>query len=116
MGIDEMQRGFMPGSGTTNAIFILRQLQEKYLVKKKNLYFTFADQVFDQMKKAFDQVSDDVVWWFLRKLGMEEWLIKIQLMYRNFIGRVRVNRASVMISWSRLDYMRATSFVVSSCS
>ena len=34
--IDDMQFGFMPGRSTTGAIFILRQLQEKYLAKKKN--------------------------------------------------------------------------------
>ena len=43
VGIDEMQFGFIPGCGSTNAIFILRQLQEKYLAKKKNLYFAIVD-------------------------------------------------------------------------
>ena len=33
--IDDMQFGFMAGKGTTDAIFIVRQLQEKYLGKKK---------------------------------------------------------------------------------
>jgi len=32
--IDNMQFGFMAGKGTTDAIFIVRQLQQKYLTKK----------------------------------------------------------------------------------
>ena len=35
--IDDMQFGFTPGKGTTDAVFILRQLQERYLVKKRDL-------------------------------------------------------------------------------
>ena len=34
--IDDMQFGFMPGRGTTDAIFIVRQLQERYLEKNGN--------------------------------------------------------------------------------
>ena len=41
--IDSMQFGFMKGCGTTDAIFILRQLQEKYMAKNKKLYFAFVD-------------------------------------------------------------------------
>ena len=33
--IDEMRFDFMPGCGTKNAIFILRQIQQIYLAKKK---------------------------------------------------------------------------------
>ena len=85
--INEMQFGFMPGRGTTDAIFILRQLQEKYLAKRKNLYFAFVD-----LEKAFDRVPRDVVWWAMRKLGVDEWLVKVvQSMYQNTRSRVRVN-------------------------
>ena len=33
--IDDMQFGFRPGRGTTDAIFIVRQLQEKYRERKR---------------------------------------------------------------------------------
>ena len=34
--IDDMQFGFMKGKGTTHAIFITRQMQEKFRVKGKS--------------------------------------------------------------------------------
>ena len=40
--MDKMQFGFCPGRGTTDAIFILRQLQEKYLAKHRKLYMAFV--------------------------------------------------------------------------
>ena len=85
--IDQMQFGFMPGRGTTDAIFILRQLQEKYLAKRKNLYFAFVD-----LEKAFDRVPREVVWWAMRKLAVDEWIINVvQAMYSNSRSRVRIN-------------------------
>ena len=72
-----MQFGFMPGRGTTDAIFILRQLQEKHLAKNKKLYFAFVD-----LEKAFDRVPRKVIWWAMRKLGIEEWIVRfVQAMY-----------------------------------
>ena len=38
-----MQFGFMPECGTGNAVFILRQLQEKYFTKMNDLYFSIVD-------------------------------------------------------------------------
>src|SRR6267154_698996 len=35
--LEEMQFGFSPGKGTTDAIFIVRQVQEKFLGKQKEL-------------------------------------------------------------------------------
>ena len=70
MSIDNMQFGFMPGKGTTEAIFIMRQVQEKHQAKKK-LYYAFVD-----LEKAFDRVTREVVRWALRKLGVDEWLIR----------------------------------------
>ena len=41
--IDDPQFGFVPGRGTTDAIFVIRQLQEKYLAANKRLYMAFVD-------------------------------------------------------------------------
>ena len=54
--IDSMQFGFIPGRGITDAIFILRQLQEKHLGKHKPLYFDFV-----ALEKAFDRVPRKVL-------------------------------------------------------
>ena len=85
--IDAMQFGFMPGRGTTDAIFILRQVHEKYLGKHKDLYFAFVD-----LEKAFDCVPRKVLWWAMRRVGVDEWLIRtIQAMYTNAKSSVRIN-------------------------
>ena len=84
--IDEMQCGFMSGRGTTVAIFIVRQLQEKHLAANKPLYMAFVD-----LGKAFDRVSRDVIWWAMRKLGIGEWLVRlVQSMYKDVRSRVKV--------------------------
>jgi hypothetical protein len=85
--INEMQFGFIPGRGTTDAIFILRQMQEKYVGADRRLYMAFVD-----LEKAFDRVPRDVIWWAMRKLRVEEWLIRlVKCMYTNARSRVRVN-------------------------
>ena len=75
--LDEMQFGFSPGRGTIDAIFIVRRVQEKFLAKTKELRMAFVDLV-----KAFDRGPREVVWWALRVVGVEEWIVKtIQAMY-----------------------------------
>ena len=72
--------------GTTGTIFVVRQLQEKYLAANKRLYMAFVD-----LEKAFDRVPQKVIWWALRKLGVEEWIVRlVQRMYANAQSRVRV--------------------------
>jgi len=68
--IDDMPFGFMKGKGTTDAIFMARQMQENFRVKGKKLYFGFVD-----LEKAFDRVSREVISWAMLKLGVEEWLV-----------------------------------------
>ena len=87
--IDAMQFGFCPGRGTTDAIFILRQVQEKLLAKGKTIYFAFVD-----LEKAFDRVPRKVLWWALRTVGVEEWIVRVVIaMYENASSKVRINDA-----------------------
>ena len=88
--IDSMQFGFMAGRSTTDAIFIVRQLQEKYLAKNKELWMAFVD-----LEKAFDRVPRvprEVVWWALRYLGVDEWIVSvIRAMYEDATTKVKLN-------------------------
>ena len=59
--IDDMQFGFMKGKGTTDAIFLARQMQENFRVKGKKLYFDFVD-----LEKAFQRVPREVISWELK--------------------------------------------------
>ena len=85
--IDSMQFGFMAGRGTTGAIFIVLQLQKKYLGKNKELWMTFVD-----LEKAFDMVPREVVEWALRYLGVDEWIVSvIRAMCKDTTTNVRLN-------------------------
>ena len=84
VSIDDFQFGFVPGRGTTDTIFVVRQLQEKYLAANKSHYMAFIE-------KAFDRVPQKVIWWVLRKLGVAEWIVRlVQGMYANAGSHVHV--------------------------
>ena len=72
--IDDTQFGFKKGNGTTDAIFMAKQMQENFRVKGKKLYFGFVD-----LEKAFDRVPREVISWAMRKLGVEEWLLSAMM-------------------------------------
>ena len=86
VNVDDMPFGFMLGPGTTDAIFILRQIQEQYIGKNRILYFVFVD-----LEKAFDRA--------LWKVGIPEWITRVvQIMYQNARSRVTINNSYIDVS------------------
>ena len=72
ISIDDSQFAYMPGKSCSDALFIVRRLQEKYLEKKKALYHIFVD-----IQKAFDRVPRQAITWALRRQQVPERLIDV---------------------------------------
>ena len=83
--IDECQFGFQEGKSTTDAIFMVRQVQEKHMEKKKELFHVFVD-----LEKAFDRVPRETIRWALRRQKVPERLINmVMALYENTGSRVK---------------------------
>ena len=75
----------MPGELTTDAIFALRILAEKYREKQRELHCIFID-----LEKVYDWVPREEVWLCLREKGVSETLVRVvQDMYRGSMTAVR---------------------------
>ena len=84
VNIADGQFGFMPGKSCTDAIFVLRRLQEKYGEKKRKLYHIFVD-----LEKAFDRVPRKAIVWALRRQEIPERLIRLVMcLYTDSKSRV----------------------------
>ena len=64
--INDMKFGFRPGCSTTDAIYILQQMQEKHFIRKKKIYFAFIDY-----EKAFNWVHHSVIWLAMSTFGID---------------------------------------------
>ena len=70
--IAEEQAGFRAGKSTTEQIFNLRILCEKYLQHQQDLYHVFID-----FKKAFDRVWHAALWATMKKYIISANLIQV---------------------------------------
>ena len=103
--IAEEQAGFRVGRSTTEQIFNLKILCEKYLQHQQNLYHVFID-----LRKAFDVVWRAVLWATMRKYNIKANLVRaIDHLYGNAIRAVRMNVSTG-------DFLRTTVGVGQGCS
>ena len=72
MNISEEQFGFMKGSSTTDAIFALGQLQEKFREGQEDLYSVFTD-----LEKAYERVTREELYWCMQDKGVPENYIRV---------------------------------------
>ncbi|KAK3524735.1 hypothetical protein QTP86_001889 [Hemibagrus guttatus] len=68
--ICEQRYGFMPRKSTTDAIFALRILMEKYRDGQKELHFV-------DLEKAYDRVPREELWYCMRKSGVTEKYVRV---------------------------------------
>ena len=106
--VNSMQFGFMPGRGTTEALFVVRRIQEKHRDKKKKLYMCFVN-----IEKAFDRIPRKVMEWAMRKKGLPEVIVRAVISFyhgaktkvregselsQEFLVQVGAHRESVLSS------------------
>ena len=102
--IAEEQAGFRAGRSTTEQIFNLRILCEKYLQHHQNLYHVFID-----FKKAFDRVWHAALWANMKKYNISTNLIQA---IKNLYNKAT---SAVLINGSVGDWFRTTVGVRQGC-
>ena len=102
--IAEEQAGFRTGRSTTEQIFNLRVLMEKYQEHQQDLYHVFID-----FKKAFDRVWHAALWTTMHKYNISVNLITI---IRNLYDKAT---SAVLFNGNAGDWFRTTVGVRQGC-
>ena len=84
--LTESQCGFRQNRSTIDMVFSLRQIQEKAIEQRRELYMVFVD-----FRKAFDTVDRRLLWKVLQRFGCPDHLVEmIKLFHDGMGGRVVV--------------------------
>ena len=102
--IAEEQAGFRAGRSTTEQIFNLRILCEKYLQLQHDLYHIFID-----FKKAFDRVWHAALWVTMKKYNISTNFIQV---IKNLYNKAT---SAVLFNSSIGDWFRTTVGVRQGC-
>ena len=102
--IAEWQAGFRDKRSTTELIFNLRILGEKYLQHQQNLYHVFID-----FKKAFDRVWHEALWATMRKYNISVSIIRA---IENLYDKAQ---SAVLFNGSTGEWFRTTVGVRQGC-
>ncbi|MBN3291679.1 YTX2 protein, partial [Polypterus senegalus] len=85
VAICEQQYGFIQGKSAKDAMFALRVLMVKYRKVQKKLHCLFVD-----LKKAYDRVPREELWYYMRKLRVAEKYVRVvQDMYKDSVTVMR---------------------------
>ena len=85
--IAEEKAGFRAGRSTTEQVFNLKILCEKYLQHQQNLYHAFIE-----FKKAFDRVWHAALWAIMRKYNISANLVRtIEQLFDKATSAVQMN-------------------------
>ena len=76
----------MTGRSTTEAIFLIRQVMERFREQKKNLHVVFID-----LEKTYDKIPRNVIWSLDKHKVPSKYVTLIKNMYNNVVTNVRTN-------------------------
>ena len=100
--ISKQQYGFISGKRTTDAMFAVRMLMEKYREDQRELHCVFMD-----LEKAYDRVLQEELWYCMRKPEIVEKYVRlVQNMYKGSKSVVRCAVGTTKSSRSRLNCTR----------
>uniref|UniRef100_A0A0A9CY62 Reverse transcriptase domain-containing protein n=1 Tax=Arundo donax TaxID=35708 RepID=A0A0A9CY62_ARUDO len=73
------------------AIFLVRQLMERYRDQKKDLHMVFID-----LEKVYDKIPRNIMWWALEKHKVPtKYITLIKDIYDNVVTSVRTSNGDI---------------------